>query len=257
MNRFDFDSMGDRQKRYESIGTQAKLMPYTPYVIRLDGRSFHTFTKGMKRPFDADFSACMVEATKFMVQQTNADIGYTQSDEITLSFIGDNELPFDGRISKMCSVYAAQCSVKFFQSLSELMPHKTKELPVFDCRTWNVPDVETLVENLIWRQADASRNSLTMAAHSYFKQSDLHGAGYQKKHDLLNSIGINWNDYPYHFKRGTFVKKVQVEKFLSPETLAKIPEDKRPTGPVLRNEIIEFDSAPLTQLADPVAFLFS
>lgn len=256
MNRIDFEALGNRHKRFESLGTQQRLMPNTPYVVRLDGRAFHTFTKGLQRPFDTDFSSCLIETTEYLVDKTNADVGYCQSDEITLSFVGNKDLPFDGRISKMGSIYAAMASVVFNQLIAECLPHKAKEMPLFDARIWNLPTVDDLTENLVWRQADASRNSLTMAAHHYFDNATLHGAGYTKKHELLHSVGVNWNDYPTHFKRGTFVQKVAVERFLSPEILAKIPEGKRPTGPIFRNEVHIIDVPILTTLEEPTKLLF-
>ena len=104
------DKFGDRMKMYENIEAQRAFMPGLPICVRIDGRAFHTFTRGMKRPYDEDMSNAMVETMKYLVEQTFACIGYTQSDEITLILSDAKEPLFGGRISKLTSVFAFQSS---------------------------------------------------------------------------------------------------------------------------------------------------
>lgn len=251
MDRSRFEALGDKHKRFEVVNTSAKLIPGLPFIVRLDGNAFHTFTKGMARPYDLRLSDAMVKTTEYLVSKFNADIGYTQSDEITLGFLSQDSMMFDGRVVKLCTIMAASCTAKFNQLIQQNfrtgVPSKV-ELPVFDARAFNVPTIEDLIENIMWRQTDASRNSLTMAAHAHFSNTDLHKASKKAKHDMLMSIGINWNDYPYHFKRGTFVRKQKVLKHLDAETLAKIPENKRPQGPIERNVVGSFDAGILESM---------
>lgn len=254
MDRNTFETLGDKHKRFEVVNTSAKLIPGLPFIVRLDGNSFHTFTKGMDRPFDVRMSDLMVSTTEYLVDKFGANIGYTQSDEITLGFFGQDNMMFDGRVLKLCTIMASHCSA-FFNSLVEShflvgVPSKV-DYGCFDARAFNLPTVNDMIENIMWRQTDATRNSLTMAAHAHFPQSQLHKAGKKAKHDMLMSIGINWNDYPYHFKRGTFVRKQKVLKHLDAETLAKIPVDKRPQGPVERNVVVSFDAGILESM-DPL-----
>lgn len=104
MNRHDFEKLGNLHKSYEVL-TDTKLMPGLPIMIRLDGRAFHTFTKGLKRPYDEGMSRSMIETAKFLVHHLNADISFTQSDEISLGFkndILDESTLFSSRIQKLC-----------------------------------------------------------------------------------------------------------------------------------------------------------
>ena len=243
MNRTDFEILGNKQKRFEESFGSLKLVPGIPYIVRLDGHSFHTVTKGMRRPYDERLSRAMTETTQYLVGRYNASVGYTQSDEITLGFLGTDFMLFDGRIVKICTILASACTAKFNEIINREFPGGLPsgvELPEFDARAFSL-QTQDLIDNLVWRQTDASRNSLTMAAHAHFPQKELHGAGKAKKHDMLMSIGINWNDYPVHFKRGIFVRKMKVWKQLDPEILAKIPPDRRPTGPIIRNVVKTFD----------------
>lgn len=104
------EALGDRMKAYEGVEAGRRLMPLLPVLARIDGRAFHSFTRGMMRPFDADLSACMVETTVALVKETGACVGYTQSDEITLAWHSPSlaqPIWFDGRVAKMTSQLAA------------------------------------------------------------------------------------------------------------------------------------------------------
>lgn len=107
------DDLGDRMKMYEGMEAGRRLMPLLPALARIDGRAFHSFTRGMTRPFDAAFSVCMVDTTSALVRDTGACMGYTQSDEITLAWHSrttQSQIWFDGRVAKMTSQLAAQAT---------------------------------------------------------------------------------------------------------------------------------------------------
>ncbi len=111
------DAMGDRMKDFEMMEAGRRFMPLLPIVARLDGKGFSKFTNGLARPYDERLSNLMVETVKYLVQESNAVMGYTQSDEITLAWYSDtieSQIYFDGRIQKMVSVLAAKCSVRFY-----------------------------------------------------------------------------------------------------------------------------------------------
>ena len=259
MRRSDFESMGDRHKAFEARETQHKVMPGLPVLVRLDGRAFHTFTRGLIRPFDERLSRSMIETTKFLVEETHASIGYTQSDEISLAYpCTDPSKPvmFDGRIQKLCSILASTATAKFNQQILANIPEKAHLLPLFDARVYQYPTLALTAESFLWREADATRNSLTMAAHAYYSHKELHKAGYAKKHDLLHAKGINWNDYSAAQKRGAYVRRETVLKELTLDELARIPEKHRPTGPVLRSILKELDMPPIHRVTNIEGVLF-
>src|SRR5437868_6317488 len=113
------DTLGDRCKRFEMAEAGRKAMPGLPVLARLDGRAFHTFTRGLLRPYDTRMTHCMVETTRFLIEQLEACIGYTQSDEITLAWYeppgSTTAYPFDGRFQKLTSVLAGLASARFCQ----------------------------------------------------------------------------------------------------------------------------------------------
>lgn len=259
MKRTDFEALGDRQKAYEALEAARKLMPGLPVLVRLDGRAFHTFTRGLARPYDERLSRSMVETAKFLVEQTHASIGYTQSDEISLAWpCTDAAKPvlFDGRVQKLCSVLASLATAKFNQLVASNLPEKAHLLPVFDARAWAVSSLAVAAEHFLWRESDATRNSLTMAAHAHYSHKELHKAGYAKKHEMLFVKGINWDDYPAFFKRGTYVRREVELRELSAEELERIPPKHRPTGPVVRSAVRELDMPPLSQVDNVQGVLF-
>ena len=175
MNGMETVNLGQRMKDYESMG-EGNLLPLIPVVARLDGRAFHTFTSGLERPYDKRLTDLMVATTRFLVEETNARIGYTQSDEITLIWLADTydgSIFMGGRAFKMISLLAAMATGFFNRHLGEFLPEKKDQLPMFDCRVWNVPTLMEACNVLVWREQDATRNSIQMAGQSQFSHTQL------------------------------------------------------------------------------------
>lgn len=227
----DRDSLGDRMKGYESV-PRVRLVPKMPVLLRLDGKAFHTLTRGMDKPVDENFVQCMRDTAVYLCREIQgAQVGYLQSDEISILLIDYQTIQtqgwFDYEIQKMCSVAAAMASVVFNSSFQRLFPQRC-EWPVFDCRAWNLPR-EEVVNAFIWRQQDATRNSVQSLAHANFSHKELHHKDQREMQDMLMSKGINWNDCPTVQKRGACVVKETYE------IDAHEPGDHwRPTGTATR-----------------------
>jgi len=220
------DQFGDRMKMYENQTCGINLIPRIPVIARLDGKGFSKFTKGLNRPYDERLSNLMVETVKYLVKETNANCGYTQSDEITLVWYTDkidSSIYFNGRLFKMISDLAAMCSVFFNRELPKYLPEKTDKMPRFDCRVYNVPTLDEAVNSFLWREQDATKNSISMAAQSVFSHKELMNKNGSDKQEMLFQKGINWNDYPAFFKRGTYVQRKRVLTPFTSEEIEKLP----------------------------------
>ncbi len=205
-----YDDLGDRMKRYEQLALPDRFIPKLPVVIRLDGVAFHTFTNGLQRPYDKRLVLAMQELLSFLIKETNAKVGYHQSDELSLLLYSDNpksQIYFDGRIQKILSVLPARASLYFNQILGEFLPEKKEKNPVFDCRAFVVPTKEEAANAFLWRELDATKNSISMAAQSLFSHKELQGKHSNQMQDMMHQKGVNWNDYPDYFKRGTFMRQ--------------------------------------------------
>lgn len=257
------DDLGDRMKAYEAQETARRFLPGLPIYARIDGRGFSRFTRGMQRPYDARMSGAMVRATKELVEETHAAIGYVQSDEISLVWIPaeNGQGWFDGKIMKMSSVLAGLASAAFIRSLFlefslEEALHLMNATPHFDARVISMPSEMEAANMLLWRNMDATKNAISMAASHYYSHKDLQGKSGSDKQEMLWQKGINFNDYPFFFKRGTFVRRETVETMLSQEELLAIPERHRPTGPVIRSVVKDFDLPPLSKVQNLAGVLF-
>lgn len=258
------DNFGDRMKEYESIETGRKFLPRLPIVCRIDGRGFSKFTRGMERPYDERMSASMVETTKTLVENTHATIGYTQSDEISLVWIPSENGSgwFDGKIFKMTSVLAGLSTSAFCKSLFQFFGTEAADLldklPHFDCRVINLPNESETANMLLWRNLDATKNAVSMAAHHYYSHRDLQGKTSAEKQEMLFAKGINFNDYPAFFKRGIFARRITVQRQFTAVELAAIPEKHRPKpdSVINRSEIDTFDLPPLNKIANLTDVLF-
>jgi tRNA(His) 5'-end guanylyltransferase len=253
------DSLGDRMKSYESHETLRRSMKRLPICVRVDGRAFHTFTRGLKRPFDEGFSQVMIETAKFLVGETHAKIGYTQSDEITLVFWDEShtaEPLFGGKLFKLTSVLASLTTAKFNSLVPSLIPSKADRLATFDARIFQVPNLEEATNLLLWRFIDARKNSVSMVAQAHFSPKQLHGKSSAERLEMLREKGIEWEDFPAHLKWGTYVKRETVERELTEEELDRIPAPHRPTGPVMRTDVTAYDLGPLLDVQNRLEVFF-
>jgi tRNA(His) 5'-end guanylyltransferase len=179
----------------------------------------------------------MVDTAKYLVEKTHAVVGYTQSDEISLFWynsdpLGESSYMFDGKFQKLTSVLASMASAFFTKNLSRI-PEKQHEIAVFDCRVWNVSDRRDVYLNFLWRQDDAIKNSISMAAQAHFSHKALHGVGSEAKKQMLHDINRPWEHEPTFFKMGTFVKRVTEEVALTVDQRMNIPEKHRPPAGML------------------------
>lgn len=245
--------LGDRVKRYELEEAGRRMVPRHPILARLDGRAFHTFTRGLARPYSKGLSQSMINTMLRLVNDWNATLGYTQSDEILLYWANTDpkaEMQFDGRYQKWVSLLAADCTLEFYKQVQKLLPEKSDRSPKFDCRVWQVPNEEEVYHNFLWREDDASVNSIQMAAQAQFSHKELHRRGWFDLNQMLFDRGINWNDYPAFFKRGTYGCRLFYDQKISPEDRARIPELANFEGDtVVRKAAFPLTVPPLRALA--------
>ncbi len=258
------DAFGDRMKDLEMREAGRRLMPRVPAICRIDGRGFSTFTAGMERPYDRRMSDLMVATTAFLVKETNALTGYVQSDEITLAWYSeehDGETFFAGRIQKMTSQLAALASVYFNDTFGKYFGDFPRpSLATFDCRVWNVP---TLIEGancFLWREQDATKNSISMAARSHYEHSEINNKNGSEMQEMLFQKGVNWNNYPAFFRRGTYVqKKVTYTPFQAAEIDALPPKHQARRNPdlqVRRTVYKTLDMPPFGKVANRPEVIF-
>ena len=239
------DSLGDRMKENYENSYRIYLTRRTPAIIRIDGKAFHSFTKGLNKPYDLIFKNAMWKTTQYLCENIqNARLGYVQSDEISILMIDYNKFTtsawFDNNIQKICSVSASMATMAFnkffaeeasakFGSQEEYIPYPNQYFyslinngnrpgefityqkkfgcATFDSRVFNIPESE-VCNYFIWRQQDATRNSIELLGREHFSQKELHKVNCKQIQDkLITEKGVNWNDCPTFFKRGVCVYK--------------------------------------------------
>lgn len=258
------DNFGDRMKMYEGVEAQRRFLPLLPIVVRIDGKGFSKWTKGLNRPYDDRLSELMVNTTIELVERSNAVIGYTQSDEISLILYSDSaksQVYFDGRVQKLTSVLASIATAYFNARVPFTIPEKVDNLALFDCRCWNVPTLEEAANSLLWREQDATKNSVSMAAREFYSHKRLHGKTGSEMQEMLFEKGVNWNNYPDFFKRGTYVQRKVFNRTLTPEELADLPEKHHarlnPDMVVKRSSVVRLSLPPFTKVKNRVGVVFN
>lgn len=143
-----------------------------------------------------------------------------------------------------------KATAKFNKELRLRLPGKSNALPVFDVRVYQYPSLALTAECFLWRRTDAWRNAVSMAAHAHYTPRELHGVNIERKLEMPAHKGVQFADYPTGFRYGTFLKRVRVLKELTPEELAGIPPERRPSGPVLRGQVVELTLPERLELSD-------
>lgn len=232
----DKTTLGDRMKNnYENVN-RFYLTRRMPIVIRTDMKAGHTFTKGMKKPFDDIFVETMQDTMKYLCENIQGCVlGYTQSDEISLVLVDYAELTtdawFGNNLQKMCSVSASMATLAFNKAFTRNISKQSKRFyteyleekdasyietleiamnkgAMFDSRVFTIPK-EEVCNYMLWRQQDATRNSILSVGQANFSHKDLHGKSCNNIQDMLmTQKGINWNDCATTLKRGSCCIKV-------------------------------------------------
>lgn len=218
-------SLGNRMKRYEGI-TKNFLLPNSYSVIRIDGKCFSSYTRGLDKPFDKGLIEDMVETARFLCENIQGvHLAYTQSDEISLILSdlqsNESEVFFNGNVQKMASVSASFATAKFNQlrfirkskfedgerGMGRTEVSDMQTLAFFDSRVFTLPSFAETLNYLRWRQRDAVKNSISMVAQSLYSHKELHKKNSSDKQEMIFQKGQNWNDYPDGEKRGSTVVK--------------------------------------------------
>lgn len=240
------DNLGERMKKFYEKPAQTKLIRRMPVAIRIDGKAFHTFTRGFQKPFDNILIKAMQKTTKYLCENIQGCVfGFTQSDEITLILIDykklDSSAWFDYEVQKMCSISASMATMAFNKYFSEMVMQLEGDVAqeyeingdtewviemekylksyrrscekgaMFDSRCFNIPKEE--VTNLVyWRQLDATRNSIQMVGQANFSHKKLQGKSCEEiKEMLIAEKGISWEDLYPMYQYGSCCIKVTTE----------------------------------------------
>ena len=225
------DALGDRMKRYEEA-TRFILPRRTYTLLRVDGRAFHSWTRGLNKPYDSEFMYAMDQTAETLCGSIpGAQFAYVQSDEISVlavDFLDIKTEPwFDGNIQKWASVAAALATSAFNSVVSSFVRDNKfmHENPTgrgvitkigdkqanaaFDARVFTIPDPIEVENYFVWRQQDAERNSVTMLARAYASHKALAGKKRADQHEIIHAAGDNWAKHPVRFKHGGVIRHVR------------------------------------------------
>jgi tRNA(His) guanylyltransferase len=196
------DQIGARMKSQYEDRTRYLLPRRTHTILRIDGKAFHTFTRGCAKPFDYDLMDAMDTAAIALCREAmGVRCGYGQSDEYSFLLTDfdtiHTESWFDGNIQKIVSVAASIFTESF-----------PRDGANFDARIFTIPDQIEVQNYFVWRQQDATRNAILMAGYANFSPKQMHGKNTSQVQEMLfRDRQINFNDYPVRAKRGRVVFK--------------------------------------------------
>lgn len=208
-----FDDLGSRMKNDYENRTRYFLPRRTYIIIRVDGKAFHSYTKGFEEPFDENLIGAMNETAKYLCKNImGAQVAYVQSDEISIlitDFKNKNtEAWFDNNMQKMCSVSASMATRRFNEYMVGLnITEYGSKWAEFDSRVFSIPNEDEVVNYFKWRMLDCSRNSISSVAQSLFSHKELHKKGCSEMIQMIRDKGKAWEDYESELKYGRLIKK--------------------------------------------------
>ena len=217
-------------KKYSLLDSEMKewehkyrrvIDPSEYVILRIDGRAFHTFTRGLDKPFDSSLKDSMVYTAEALAKEIQGvRLVYTQSDEISVlitswkdgAFNPKPELPFGGVEAKLVSLSASIATTAFNWYGGTLGWSKAN----FDSRVFTFPGTEEGRELVgryfLWRHRDTVKNSVSMAASAHFSHKELHQKSVADRLMMLQQKGVNWEDaYPASLKYGTYLYPATIQ----------------------------------------------
>lgn len=215
------DELGQRMKDFYESRSKTKLLRRSFTILRIDGKAFHTYTRGLTRPFDDDLIEDMNLTAAYLCKNImGAKLAYVQSDEISILVTDFDTITtqawFDYNVQKMCSVAASMATSEFNKlRLNRLLQSKklkdihSVKMAEFDARVFQLPSLTETINYFIWRQQDATRNSISSVAQSLYSHKELNGKSTSVMQEMIFQKNINWNDYDFRKKRGGCIKQVQ------------------------------------------------
>ena len=255
------DSLGDRMKGYYEDRSRYTLLRRTYTIIRIDGKAFHTYTRGLKKPFDEGLIDDMNQTAAYLCKNIQgAKLAYVQSDEISVLITDFDDLQtdmwFDGNVQKMTSVAASLATARFNQlrwkrDLKILEDIRKPDeyfiniddmkLASFDARVFQIPFAGEVANYFLWRQQDATRNSISSVAQSLYSHKELEKKSSNEKQEMIFQKGINWDSYSFREKRGGVIARVEIETPVKFNYQSQEPGDCNKTSTVIRKrwELVE------------------
>ncbi|MBC9705730.1 MAG: tRNA(His) guanylyltransferase Thg1 family protein [Enterococcus sp.] len=188
-------------------------------IIRLDGKAFHSYTRGLDRPVDAQLVSAMDQTATFLCQEVSGVIfAYTQSDEISLVIDtfdrhGNFEPWLGGGIQKLASITASMATAQFNRVRME--QGFTDKVAYFDARTMDFDDLHDVAAYCDWRRSDAIKNSVSMAAYAIFPESKLDGKNTSERMSMLFNTKNQWGNLPEGFRFGRFTHKAYRQEWVT------------------------------------------
>jgi tRNA(His) 5'-end guanylyltransferase len=200
------DDLGRRIKREYEDAFQLRLPRHSYFIVRIDGRGFHTFTANLERPYCRALADAMDQAALHLAREMiGCRFGFGQSDEYSFLLADterdDSPLWFDGNVQKIVSVSASLFTGAFNRAFA------STNIAAFDSRVMVISKRGEVEKYFLWRQLDAEANSLNMLASAHYSHEELLRKSTAEKHDLLNTKGVNWAKETADFKRGRVVSR--------------------------------------------------
>ena len=198
------DTLGRRMKRDYEDALRITLPRRSYFIIRIDGRGFHKFTADLERPYCRPLADALDQAALYLCHEIiGCRFGYGQSDEYSFLLTDfereDSPLWFDGNVQKIASVSASLFTAAFIRAFP------CDRIAAFDSRVMVISQRSEVENYFLWRQLDASANSLNMLASAHYSHGALLNKSTTEKHELLHAKGVNWAKHPADFKRGRAV----------------------------------------------------
>ena len=261
------DALGDRMKDAYEDRTRTYLPRRTYSIIRIDGKCFGSYTRGLERPFDMGLIQDMDDTAAYLCKNIQgAKFAFVQSDEISVLLTDFDKINtsawFDGNIQKMASIVASMATAEFNrlrmvrmvnESISvdggivSIRPYMSilmnMKPAMFDARIFSIPSKTEVGNYFLWRQQDTTRNSISSVAQSLYSHKELMNKNMSEQQEMIFQKGINWNDYDAKLKRGRLIDKVTL-------VLDTIPLDSNKK--IVKNEIVEFKRSVWMSIECPI-----
>jgi len=249
--------MAKSRYEYVRLFEQADaLLPNTFLVVRIDGRAFTNFTSdhAFRKPNDPRGLSLMNAAARAVMDQfSDVFLAYGQSDEYSFVFARGTKL-WGRRASKLTTAVVSLFTATYVMKWPEYMieeamasavgvgdnvgggssfrPMPLLRAPQFDGRIVCYPSSQNLMDYMCWRQVDCHINNLynttfwALVKKGNKTEKEAHAClsgtvSSQKNEMLFTDFGINYNDEPNIYRKGSIMRRKKIEVVVTRKAVLK------------------------------------
>ena len=215
-NKSRIDGLSLRVNELQNMTRGITLNEYIPICLKISCANFVELTQDLVKPFDVRFNKAMIKAMNFVLEKTDAKIGYTYQGEAYFTYFKWDEKEVSSvhtDTQQLTAQVISMFTAKLNLALMEFFPEK-EMLAYCSSKVWNVPSLVEAAELYTCEQTKCFKLAVDQSVKHFAKDVNADGLNVVQKLQLLKEFGVKPSTLPEFFVTGTFAMKQYVENLV-------------------------------------------